>query len=201
MARYTGPTSRIARRFGEPIFGPDKALAKKAYGPGQHGNQRRRGKQSEYGVQLMEKQKAKFTYGILEKQFSNLFKEALRRKGVTGENLLQMCELRLDNVVYRLGIAPSRRAARQLVTHKHITVNNVNVNIPSYALKVGDTVSVRARSKSLETITNSITASSNESEWLQWNGETQLGKVVSAPERLQIPENIKEQLIVELYSK
>jgi len=201
MARYTGPTSRIARRFGEPIFGPDKALAKKAYGPGQHGNQRRRGKQSEYGVQLMEKQKAKFTYGILEKQFSNLFKEALRRKGVTGENLLQMCELRLDNVVYRLGIAPSRRAARQLVTHKHITVNGENVNIPSYALKVGDIVSVRARSKSLETITNSITASSNESEWLQWNGETQLGKVVSAPERLQIPENIKEQLIVELYSK
>ena len=201
MARYTGPTSRIARRFGEPIFGPDKALAKKAYGPGQHGNQRRRGKQSEYGVQLMEKQKAKFTYGILEKQFSNLFKEALRRKGVTGENLLQMCELRLDNVVYRLGIAPTRRGARQLVTHKHITVNGENVNIPSYALKVGDTVSVRARSKSLETITNSITASSNESEWLQWNGETQLGKVVSAPERLQIPENIKEQLIVELYYK
>ena len=201
MARYTGPTSRIARRFGEPIFGPDKALAKKAYGPGQHGNQRRRGKQSEYGVQLMEKQKAKFTYGILEKQFSNLFKEALRRKGVTGENLLQMCELRLDNVVYRLGIAPTRRGARQLVTHKHITVNGENVNIPSYALKAGDIVSVRARSKSLETITNSITASSNESEWLQWNGETQLGKVVSAPERLQIPENIKEQLIVELYSK
>jgi len=201
MARYTGPTSRIARRFGEPIFGPDKALAKKAYGPGQHGNQRRRGKQSEYGVQLMEKQKAKFTYGILEKQFSNLFKEALRREGVTGENLLQMCELRLDNVVYRLGIAPTRRGARQLVTHKHITVNGENVNIPSYALKAGDIVSVRARSKSLETITNSITASSNESEWLQWNGETQLGKVVSAPERLQIPENIKEQLIVELYSK
>ena len=201
MARYTGPTSRIARRFGEPIFGPDKALAKKAYGPGQHGNQRRRGKQSEYGVQLMEKQKAKFTYGILEKQFSNLFKEALRRKGVTGENLLQMCELRLDNVVYRLGIAPSRRAARQLVTHKHITVNDVNVNIPSYALKVGDIVSVRTRSKSLETITNSIISSSNESDWLQWNGETQLGKVVSAPERIQIPENIKEQLIVELYSK
>tara|TARA_B100000767_G_scaffold24145_1_gene21320 strand:+ start:349 stop:954 length:606 start_codon:yes stop_codon:yes gene_type:complete len=201
MARYTGPTSRISRRFGEPIFGPDKALAKKAYGPGQHGNQRRRGKQSEYGVQLMEKQKAKFTYGILEKQFSNLFKEALRRKGVTGENLLQMCELRLDNVVFRLGIAPTRRAARQLVTHKHITVNDVNVNIPSYALKVGDIVSVRTRSKSLETITNSIAASSNESEWLQWNSENQLGKVVSAPERIQIPENIKEQLIVELYSK
>jgi small subunit ribosomal protein S4 len=201
MARYTGPTSRIARRFGEPIFGPDKALAKKAYGPGQHGNQRRRGKQSEYGVQLMEKQKAKFTYGILEKQFSNLFKEALRRKGVTGENLLQICEMRLDNVVYRLGIAPTRRAARQLVTHRHITVNGENINIPSYALKVGDQVTVRARSKSLETITNSITASDSQMEWLEWNGETQLGKVVAAPERIQIPENIKEQLIVELYSK
>jgi small subunit ribosomal protein S4 len=201
MARYTGPTSRIARRFGEPIFGPDKALAKKAYGPGQHGNQRRRGKQSEYGVQLMEKQKAKFTYGILEKQFSNLFKEALRRKGVTGENLLQICEMRLDNVVYRLGIAPTRRAARQLVTHRHITVNDENINIPSYALKVGDQVTVRARSKSLETITNSITASPSQMEWLEWNGETQLGKVVAAPERIQIPENIKEQLIVELYSK
>ena len=201
MARYTGPTSRIARRFGEPIFGPDKALAKKAYGPGQHGNQRRRGKQSEYGVQLMEKQKAEFTYGILEKQFSNLFKEALRRKGVTGENLLQICEMRLDNVVYRLGIAPTRRAARQLVTHRHITVNGENINIPSYALKVGDQVTVRARSKSLETITNSITASASQMEWLEWNGETQLGKVVAAPERIQIPENIKEQLIVELYSK
>jgi len=201
MARYTGPTSRIARRFGEPIFGPDKALAKKAYGPGQHGNQRRRGKQSEYGVQLMEKQKAKFTYGILEKQFSNLFKEALRRKGVTGENLLQICEMRLDNVVYRLGIAPTRRAARQLVTHRHITVNGENINIPSYALRVGDQVTVRARSKSLETIANSIAASPSQMEWLEWNGETQLGKVVAAPERIQIPENIKEQLIVELYSK
>ena len=201
MARYTGPTSRIARRFGEPIFGPDKALAKKAYGPGQHGNQRRRGKESEYGVQLKEKQKAKFTYGILEKQFSNLFKEALRRKGVTGENLLQMCEMRLDNIVYRLGIAPTRRAARQLVTHRHITVNGENVNIPSYALKVGDQVTVRARSKSLETITNSITASASQMEWLEWNGETQLCKVVAAPERIQITENIKEQLIVELYYK
>ena len=136
MARYTGPKSRIARRFGEPIFGPDKALARKAYGPGQHGNQRRRGKQSEYGAQLMEKQKAKFTYGILEKQFSNLFKEALRMKGVTGENLLQMCEMRLDNVVFRLGIAPTRRAARQLVTHNHITVNGNNINVPSFALSL-----------------------------------------------------------------
>tara|TARA_B100000900_G_C20595404_1_gene723192 strand:+ start:1744 stop:2349 length:606 start_codon:yes stop_codon:yes gene_type:complete len=201
MARYTGPTSRIARRFGEPIFGPDKALAKKAYGPGQHGNQRRRGKQSDYGMQLMEKQKAKFTYGILEKQFSNLFKEALRRKGVTGENLLQMCELRLDNVVYRLGIAPTRRAARQLVTHNHITVNAKNINIPSYSLKAGDIISVRERSKSLEVISNSIASNQSKMEWLEFNVETIIGKVVSAPERIQIPENIKEQVIVELYSK
>ena len=201
MARYTGPKSRIARRFGEPIFGPDKSLAKKAYGPGQHGNQRRRGKQSEYGVQLMEKQKAKFTYGILEKQFSNLFKEALRRKGVTGENLLQMCEMRLDNVVYRLGIAPTRRAARQLVTHRHITVNGDNVNIPSYALKIDDQIAVRERSRSLEVIRNSIANPPNQMEWLEWNSETQVGRVVSVPERIQIPENIKEQLIVELYSK
>ncbi len=201
MARYTGPTSRIARRFGEPIFGPDKALQKKAYAPGQHGNQRRRGKQSDYGMQLMEKQKAKFTYGILEKQFSNLFKEALRRKGVTGENLLQMCEMRLDNVVYRLGIAPTRRAARQLVTHNHITVNGKNINIPSYALKVGDIVSVRERSKSLEVISNSIVSNQSKMEWLEFNSETKLGKVLSVPERIQIPENIKEQVIVELYSK
>ena len=201
MARYTGPTSRIARRFGEPIFGPDKALTKKAYAPGQHGNQRRRGKQSDYGVQLMEKQKAKFTYGILEKQFSNLFKEALRRKGVTGENLLQMCELRLDNVVYRLGIAPTRRAARQLVTHNHITVNTKNINIPSYALKAGDIISVRERSKSLEVISNSIASNQSKMEWLEFNVETLIGKVIAAPERIQIPENIKEQVIVELYSK
>jgi small subunit ribosomal protein S4 len=201
MARYTGPTSRIARRFGEPIFGPDKALAKKAYGPGQHGNQRRRGKQSEYGVQLMEKQKAKFTYGILEKQFANLFKEALRRKGVTGENLLQMCEMRLDNVVFRLGISPTRRAARQLVTHNHITVNGENINIPSYALKMGDIISVRERSKSLEVIGNSMSANRSQMEWLEFNSETKVGKVVNAPERIQIPENIKEQIIVELYSK
>ena len=201
MARYTGPTSRIARRFGEPIFGPDKALAKKAYAPGQHGNQRRRGKQSDYGVQLMEKQKAKFTYGILEKQFSNLFKEALRRKGVTGENLLQMCELRLDNVVYRLGIAPTRRAARQLVTHNHITVNTKNINIPSFALKAGDIISVRERSKSLEVISNSIASNQSKMEWLEFNAETLIGKVIAAPERIQIPENIKEQVIVELYSK
>ena len=201
MARYTGPTSRIARRFGEPIFGPDKALAKKAYGPGQHGNQRRRGKESAYGVQLMEKQKAKFTYGILEKQFSNLFKEALRRKGVTGEVLLQMCEMRLDNVVFRLGFAPTRRAARQLVTHNHITVNGDNINIPSFALRVGDLVSVRERSKSLEVIDNAIASNKIQMEWLEFNSETKVGKVIAAPERIQIPENIKEQVIVELYSK
>ena len=201
MARYTCPTSRIARRFGEPIFGPDKALAKKAYGPGQHGSQKRRGKESAYGVQLMEKQKAKFTYGILEKQFSNLFKEALRRKGVTGENLLRLCEMRLDNVVFRLGIAPTRRAARQLVTHNHITVNGENINIPSYELQVGDLVSVRERSKLLEVIATSVSANRNQMEWLEFNSETKVGKVIIAPERIQIPENIKEQVIVELYSK
>ena len=195
MARYTGPTSRIARRFGEPIFGPDKALAKKAYAPGQHGGQRRRGKQSEYGVQLMEKQKAKFTYGILEKQFSNLFKEALRRKGVTGENLLQMCEMRLDNIVYRLGIAPTRRAARQLVTHRHINVNGSNCNIPSYSLKIGDKISVRERSKSLEVILSSISTNSNQMDWLEFNADTKLGKVVELPVRSQIPENTIQQLI------
>ena len=201
MARYTGPKSRIARKFGEPIFGPDKALAKKSYPPGQHGSQKRRGKQSEYGIQLAEKQKAKFTYGILEKQFSNLYKEALRRKGITGEILLQLCELRLDNVVYRLGIAPTRRAARQFVSHRHIMVNGSLVNIPSYALNVGDIISVRERSKSMEAINNSISNNNNQMEWLEFNPDTKNGKVLSAPERIQIPENINEQLIVELYSK
>ena len=201
MARYTGPTSRIARRFGEPIFGPDKVLAKKSYAPGQHGSMKRRGKKSEYGIQLDEKQKAKFTYGILEKQFSNLYKESLRRKGITGEILLQLCELRLDNVVYRLGIAPTRRAARQLLTHNHITVNTKNINIPSYALKAGDIISVRERSKSLEVISNSIASNQSKMEWLEFNAETLIGKVIVAPERIQIPENIKEQVIVELYSK
>ena len=200
MARYRGPQSRISRRFGEPIFGPDKVLERKNYPAGQHGNGRR-GKQSEYGVQLQEKQKAKFTYGILEKQFSNLFKEALRRKGVTGEVLLQMCEMRLDNVVFRLGLAPTRRAARQLVTHNHITVNGDNINIPSYALRVGDLVSVRERSKSLEVIDNAIASNKIQMEWLEFNSETKVGKVIAAPERIQIPENIKEQVIVELYSK
>ena len=201
MARYTGPTSRIARRFGEPIFGPDKVLAKKSYAPGQHGSMKRRGKKSEYGIQLDEKQKAKFTYGILEKQFSNLYKEALRRKGITGEILLQLCELRLDNVVYRLGIAPTRRAARQFVSHRHITVNGNLVNIPSYALNVGDVIGVREKSKSMEAINNSISNNSNQMEWLEFNPDTKTGKVIVAPERIQIPENINEQLIVELYSK
>ena len=201
MARYTGPTSRIARRFGEPIFGPDKVLAKKSYAPGQHGSSRRRGKKSEYGVQLDEKQKAKFTYGILEKQFSNLYKEALRRKGITGEILLQLCELRLDNVVYRLGIAPTRRAARQLVTHKHVTVNGSIVNIPSYTLKPGDFVSIREKSKSLKAIESSLRENSSEYDWIKFNRERLEGEFVTIPEREQIPENIKEQLIVELYSK
>tara|TARA_B100000902_G_scaffold399571_1_gene471090 strand:+ start:2569 stop:3177 length:609 start_codon:yes stop_codon:yes gene_type:complete len=202
MARYTGPKSRISRRFGEPIFGPDKALNKKTYPPGQHGNQKRRGKQSEYGVQLMEKQKAKFTYGILEKQFSNLFKEALRRKGVTGENLLQLCETRLDNVVYRLGIAPTRRAARQLVTHQHINVNGENCNIPSYSLKIGDEISVRERSKSLRVIEESLSDDDRVYvEWLEFDSKNRKGKILAIPQRMQIPENIKEQLIVELYSK
>ena len=201
MARYTGPTSRISRRFGEPIFGLDKSLNKKSYPPGQHGNQKRRGKQSEYGIQLMEKQKAKFTYGILEKQFSNLFKEALRRKGVTGENLLQMCELRLDNVVYRLGIAPTRRAARQLVTHRHITVNGEVMNVPSYSVNLGDDIAVREKSKSLEVVTSSLANTGERCEYVEWNPDTMTGKLAAIPERTQIPENIKEQLIVELYSK
>ena len=201
MARYTGPKSKIARKFGEPIFGPDRALDKKNYGPGQHGNTRRRGKKSEYAVQLQEKQKAKYTYGILEKQFSNLFKKALRKKGITGEILLQLCETRLDNVVYRLGISPTRRAARQMVTHKHIVVNENITNIPSYALKVGDIISVREKSKSLEMVGASLAATAYESDWLEWNSDTMIGKVLALPEREQIPENIKEQLIVELYSK
>ena len=201
MARYTGPTSKIARKFGEPIFGPDRALDNKNYGPGQHGNTRRRGKKSEYAVQLQEKQKAKYTYGILEKQFSNLFKKALRQKGITGEILLQLCETRLDNVVYRLGISPTRRAARQMVTHKHIVVNENITNIPSYALKVGDIISVREKSKSLEMVGASLAVTAHESSWLEWNSDTMTGKVLALPEREQIPENIKEQLIVELYSK
>ena len=201
MARYTGPKSKIARKFGEAIFGPDKAFEKRNYPPGQHGNNRRRGKKSEYAVQLLEKQKAKYTYGILERQFKNIFEKASSSKGVTGEVLLQLCESRLDNVVYRLGIAPSRNAARQLVSHRHITVNGKVVNISSYTLNPGDTVGVREKSKSLQAITASLEANSSVYEWLTWNSATLEGTFVSTPLRLQIPENIKEQLIVELYSK
>ncbi len=201
MARYTGPKSKIARRFRDPIFGPDKALEKRAYGPGQHGPNKRRGKQSEYAIQLGEKQKAKYTYGILERQFSNMFDKASRMKGITGEVLLQLCEARLDNTIFRLGIAPTRRGARQLVSHKHITVNGNVVNIPSYSVKVGDVVGVREKSKSLEAIANSLGAKSNSFDWLDWNPSAMEGKVVGVPTREMIPENIKEQLIVELYSK
>jgi len=201
MARYTGPKSKIARRFKDPIFGPDKALDKRQYGPGQHGPNKRRGKQSEYAIQLGEKQKAKYTYGILERQFANLFDKASSMKGITGEVLLQLCEGRLDNTVFRLGIAPTRRAARQFVGHKHITVNGSVVNIPSYALKVGDVVGVREKSKSLEAITNSLSAKTTSFDWLDWNPSQMEGKVVGVPTREMIPENIKEQLIVELYSK
>lgn len=201
MARYTGPKTKIARKFGEAIFGDDKSFEKRNYPPGQHGNNRRRGKKSEYAIQLMEKQKAKYSYGILEKQFRNLFEKANANKGVTGVVLLQLCESRLDNVVYRMGISPSRRGARQLVSHRHITVNGELVNIPSYQLKPGDVVGVREKSKSLEAITRSLANNSTVYEWLTWNGEKMEGSFVAIPERLQIPENIKEQLIVELYSK
>jgi len=201
MARYTGPKSKIARKFGEAIFGDDKSFEKKNYPPGQHGNNRRRGKKSEYAIQLMEKQKAKYTYGILERQFRNLFAAANRSKGVTGEVLLQLCEARLDNVVYRMGIANSRRGARQLVSHRHITVNGELVNIPSYSLKAGDVIGVREKSKSLQAIQDALNANSSVYEWITWNNDKMEGNFVSIPERIQIPENIKEQLIVELYSK
>ena len=202
MARYTGPKSKIERRFRDPIFGPDKSLDRRNYGPGQHGPSKRRGgKQSEYAVQLGEKQKAKYTYGILESQFSNMFEKASRMKGITGENLLQLCEARLDNTVFRLGIAPTRRGARQLVSHKHITVNGEVVNIPSYTLKIGDVVGVREKSKSLEAITGSLTASNKTFDWLDWDSSSMSGKVLNLPAREMIPENIREQFIVELYSK
>lgn len=201
MARYTGPKTKIARKFGEAIFGDDKSFEKRNYPPGQHGANRRRGKKSEYSIQLAEKQKAKYTYGILERQFSNLFKKASSSKGITGEILLQLCECRLDNVVYRMGVAPSRSAARQLVSHRHITVNGELVNIPSYSLNAGDVVAVREKSKSLLAIENSLANRSDVYEWISWNSETKQGNFVSVPERIQIPENIKEQLIVELYSK
>ena len=201
MARYKGPKSKIARKFREPIFGSDKSLERKNYGPGQHGPNKRRGKQSEYAIQLMEKQKAKYTYGILEKQFSNLFVKASRTKGITGEILLQFCEARLDNIVYRLGIAPTRSAARQLVSHRHITINNEVLNIPSYHVNVGEAVGVRIKSKSLEAISESLANNPCEMDWLDWNQASMSGKMINSPLREQIPENIKEQLIVELYSK
>ena len=201
MARYTGPKTKIARKFGEAIFGDDKSFEKRNYPPGQHGNNRRRGKKSEYAVQLMEKQKAKYSYGILERQFRNLFEKANRSKGVTGEVLLQLCESRLDNTVFRLGLSPSRSGARQLVSHRHITVNENIVNIPSYQLKPGDVIGVREKSKSLQIIIDSLDNNSSVYEWLTWNRDTLQGNFVTIPQRLQIPENIKEQLIVELYSK
>ena len=201
MARYTGPKTKIARKFGEPIFGEDKSFEKKKHPPGQHGNNRRRGKKSEYAIQLMEKQKAKYTYGILERQFRNIFEKANRSKGVTGEVLLQLCESRLDNLVYRLGIASSRRGARQLVSHRHITVDGKICNIPSRIIKVGEKIGVREKSKSIIYIENSLSNTSNNYEWISWNSDQLQGTFVNVPERDQIPENIKEQLIVELYSK
>ncbi|WP_378177737.1 30S ribosomal protein S4 [Aquimarina sp. SS2-1] len=201
MARYTGPKTKIARKFGEAIFGDDKSFEKRNYPPGQHGNNRRRGKKSEYAIQLMEKQKAKYTYGILERQFRNMFEKATRSQGITGEVLLQLCESRLDNVAFRMGLANSRRGARQLVSHRHITVNGELVNIPSYQLKPGDVVGVREKSKSLEVIQNSLANNSKVYEWITFNNDTKQGTFVSVPARIQIPENINEQFIVELYSK
>jgi len=201
MARYTGPKVRISRRFNEPILGDNKALQKKNYAPGQHGRGKKR-KQSEYATQLYEKQKAKYIYGLLERQFAKLFHEASRKKGVTGETLLQLLEARLDNTVYRLGIAPTRRAARQLVLHKHISVNGNIVNISSYTLKPGDLVGVRERSKSLEVVTNSLSMQgARKYNWLEWDNSEMMGKLINIPLRADIPENINEQLIVELYSK
>jgi small subunit ribosomal protein S4 len=202
MARYTGPKSKIARRFREPIFGPDKALERKNYPPGMHGVSKRRGKQSEYSTQLMEKQKVKYTYGVLERQFENLFHRASAKEGITGENLLKLLEARLDNAVYRFGIAPTRSGARQLVGHKHITVNGEVVNIPSYTLRAGDVVAVREKSKTMEAITHSTAGRKvNKHSWLEWDAANLTGKFLNYPNRDEIPENIKENLIVELYSK
>lgn len=201
MARYTGPKTKIARKFGDPIYGADKSFEKKNYPPGFHGLNKKRRKSSEYGLQLMEKQKAKYTYGVLEKQFLNLFKKASRSKGVTGEVLLQLLEARLDNVVYRLGISPSRAGARQLVTHRHITVNGQVVNVPSCTLRTGDIVGVREKSKSLEAISDSLKGHRLAVSWLEWDEGQMAGKYMAVPSRDEIPENIKEQLIVELYSK
>jgi small subunit ribosomal protein S4 len=201
MARYRGPKSKVARRFNDPIFGPSKSVSKKPYGPGQHGRGRRK-KKSEYAIQLNEKQKAKYTYGVLERQFANLFHKASRKTGITGEILLQLLESRLDNVVFRLGISPTRRGARQLVLHKHILVNGDVVNISSFTLKTGDVVSVREKSKSLEVVVNSLAGNrSQKYPWLEWDNSATAGKMITIPEREEIPENIQEQLIVELYSK
>lgn len=201
MARYIGPRTKIARKFGEPIFGPDRYFEKKKYPPGQHGNNQRRKKLSEYGMQLREKQKAKYTYGILERQFRKVFNKASRKKGVTGTVLLQLVEARLDNVVFRMGIAPTRAAARQLVSHRHILVNGEIVNIPSYTVKPDDIVGIRERSKSMEAIQNALENRSNQFSWLEWDDNEMAGKFLNYPEREDIPENINEQLIVELYSK
>ncbi|MCD4792314.1 MAG: 30S ribosomal protein S4 [Bacteroidales bacterium] len=202
MARYRGPQTKIARKFGSPIFGSDKAFEKKNYPPGQHGPNKRRRKVSEYGIQLKEKQKAKYIYGLLEKQFYNLFKKASSSKGITGEVFLQLLESRLDNVVFRVGISPSRASARQIVSHRHITVNGEVVNIPSYILKPGDIIGVREKSKSLEVISDSLSKGSHTRySWIEWDDDSLKGKFVNIPEREDIPENIKEQLIVELYSK
>ena len=201
MARYIGPRTKIARKFGDPIYGPDKTFDKKNYPPGQHGMNKKRRKLSEYGLQLREKQKAKYTYGLLERQFANLFDKASRSKGITGEVLLQLLESRLDNVVFRLGISPTRSAARQLVSHRHITVNGEVVNVPSFHVKPGDIVGVREKSKSMEIIQDSLSSRRLNVSWLSWDQATLSGKYLKQPERDQIPETIKEQLIVELYSK
>jgi small subunit ribosomal protein S4 len=201
MARYRGPKSKIARKFKDPIYGPDKALDRRPYGPGQHGVTSKRSKKSEYAIQLAEKQKAKYTYGLLERQFENLFHKAARKKGKSGDNLLKFLEARLDNTVFRLGIANTRRAGRQMVGHRHITVNGEIVNIPSYQLKPGDVVAVREQSKTLEIIQENLERRMRQFPWLEWDAETKTGRFIDFPEREQIPENIKEQLIVELYSK
>ena len=201
MARYTGPKTKISRKFGEPLFGEDRSLEKKNYPPGQHGNTKRRAKKSEYAIQLMEKQKAKYLYGILERQFRNLFEKANKSKGITGEVLLQLCESRLDNLVYRMGIAPTRSAARQLVSHEHIIVNGEVCNIPSRIIKIGEKVGVREKSKSLTVIEDSLSAQVSIYEWISWDNNKLEGVFNILPTRDQIPENIKEQLIVELYSK
>ena len=201
MARYTGPSTKIARKFGEPIFGPDKYFERRNFPPGQHGLAKKRKKSSEYGTQLKEKQKVKYTYGLLERQFRNLYEKASKMKGIKGENLIMLLESRLDNLVYRMGIAPTRAAARQLVSHRHIVLNGEVNNIPSVLVKPGDVIGVRERSKSLEVIQESLAASANKYSWLEWDANTLSGKFLNLPERTEIPETINEQLIVELYSK